>query len=249
MRVDWFAQPLEGNMSVEPGDATRVNATVGGTCLIVGGVAFATVRLLHGDTPAADAEGTLSFVASRPSYAAVHVGAVFAALVALIGLIALASSLRRPAAWQLGRAGTASALVGVAIFGVESSSEGLALPELAKAATGADPALRSDLVSTVRAVTAATHGPSLVAMALLIGLPLLLSGLAMVIDGYPSWLGWTGIVIGATTLITATSLYVVPDVVPGAVLYGLLASVLAQMWLVTLGVVMLRRAGPSLRSA
>ena len=63
----------------------------------------------------------------------------------------------------------------------------------------------------------------------------------MVIDAYPAWLGWTGIVIGATTVITATSLYVVPDVVPGALLYGLLASIIAQMWMVTLGVVMLRR--------
>jgi hypothetical protein len=229
-------------MSVEPADARRVNATVGGTCLIVGGVAFATLRLLHGDTPAADPEGALRFVASRPSYAAVHVGALFAALVALNGLIALASSLRRSAAWQLGRAGAASALVGVAIFGVESTSEGLALPELAEAAAGADPAHRSDLVSAARAVAAATHGPSLVAMALLIGLPLVLFGLATVIDGYPSWLGWTGIVLGAATLSTATGLYVVPDVVPGVLLYGVLASVMAQIWMVILGVVMLRRA-------
>jgi hypothetical protein len=235
-------------MSVEPPDATHVNMKVGGTCLIVGGALFATVRLLHGDTPAADAEAALTFVASRPSYAAVHVGALFAALVALIGLIALANSLSRPAAWQFGRAGAASALVGVAIFGVESTSEGLALPELAKAAAGADSAHRSDLVSAARAVAAATHGPSLVAMALLIGLPLLLFGLAMVTDSYPSSLGWTGIVIGAATVITATSLYVVPDVVPGALLYGLLASVVAQMWMVTLGVVMLRRRGAPIGS-
>ena len=133
-------------MSVQPADATRVNTKVGGACVIVGGVAFATLRLLHGDTPAADAEAALNFVASRPSYAAVHVGALFAALVALIGLIALASSLSRPAARQLGRAGAASALVGAAIFGVESTSEGLALPELAEAASRADPADRSDLV-------------------------------------------------------------------------------------------------------
>ena len=79
-------------------------------------------------------------------------------------------------------------------------------------------------------------------MALLIGLPLLLFGLALVTDAYPSWLGWTGTVIGAAIVISATSLYVVPDVIPGALLYGVLASMIAQVWMVVLGVVMLRRA-------
>jgi hypothetical protein len=45
-----------------------------------------------------------------------------------------------------------------------------------------------EFVRAARAVAAATHGPSLVAMAVLIGLPLLLFGLAMVLDRYPSWL-------------------------------------------------------------
>jgi hypothetical protein len=45
-----------------------------------------------------------------------------------------------------------------------------------------------DFVRAARAVAAATHGPSLVAKAVLIGFPLLF-GLAMVLDRYPSWLG------------------------------------------------------------
>jgi hypothetical protein len=44
-------------------------------------------------------------------------------------------------------------------------------------------------VRAARVVAAATHGPSLVAMAVLIRFPLLLFGLAMVPDRYPSWLG------------------------------------------------------------
>jgi hypothetical protein len=46
-----------------------------------------------------------------------------------------------------------------------------------------------EFVRAARAVAAATHGPSLVAMAVLIGFPLLLFGLAMVLDRYPSWIG------------------------------------------------------------
>ena len=47
-----------------------------------------------------------------------------------------------------------------------------------------------ELVRAARAVAAATHGPSLVAMAVLIGFALLLFGLAMVLDRYPSGLGY-----------------------------------------------------------
>ena len=46
--------------------------------------------------PRVRALAALNFVASRPSYAAVHVVALFAALVTLSGLIALASSMVQP---------------------------------------------------------------------------------------------------------------------------------------------------------
>jgi hypothetical protein len=46
-----------------------------------------------------------------------------------------------------------------------------------------------EFARAARAVAAATHRPALVAMAVLIGFPLLLFGLAMVLDRYPSGLG------------------------------------------------------------
>src|SRR4029453_12632047 len=112
-----------------------------------------------------------------------------AALVVVIGLLALARSFDRPGSWLIGQAAVVSATVGLAIFGVESTSEGLALPELAAAAAKVDPSQQAEFVRAARAVGAAIHGPSLVAMTLLIGLPLLLLGIAMVLDHYPSWLG------------------------------------------------------------
>lgn len=220
----------------------RLLRKIGGVCTVVGAVAFMIVRILHGDTPGADAQASLDFVASRPIYAGVHVGAIFAALLTLTGLIALAGSLTQPLAWALGRLGVASSLVGAAIFSLEGSSEGLALPELARARTGASPQEQAELVRAAHAVLIATHGPSLVAIAVLYGLPLLLVGLAMVLDTYPSWVGWAGMIIGAATLIAATGQFLQPDLMPGVVIYGLLASVLAQLWLVALAVVMLRRA-------
>lgn len=221
-----------------------LNRRVGGACLVVGAATFATVRLLHGDTPAADAEAALAFVHHRPIYPMVHVVAPVAMLATLTGLMALARSFTGPAAWLVAQSAVASALVGWAVFTVETTSEGRGLPLLADAAATAEPAVQAELVQAARAVAAATYGPSLMGMALMIGLPLLLAGTAIVLDrGYPSWLGGVGAVIGAVTALSAVALFLQPDLFPGFLLYGVLASVLAQLWLVGLGVTMLGRRG------
>jgi Domain of unknown function (DUF4386) len=218
------------------------NVRSGGICLIAGPAIFCTARLLHGDTPAADPAAALAFVQRRPIYAAVHLFAVLGALVTLIGLTALARSLSRPSSWLIGQAAVTSAAVGLAVFGVESTSEGLALPELADAASNLDPGQRLELVQTARAVAAGTHGPSLMAMALMIGLPLLLLGVAIVLDEYPTWLGWAGTVIGGATFIAAVALFLIPGLFPGFLLYGVLGSVVCQLWILWVGIVMRARA-------
>jgi hypothetical protein len=227
----------------------RASLMIGGMCAIVGATMFGIVRILHGDTPGADAAASLTFVAARADYAGVHIGAVFAALLTLAGLIGVAGSFTHPIAWALGRLGVASSLVGMAIFSVESTSEGLALPELAHASSSATPDQQADLIRAARAVLAVTHGPSLVAVAILYGVTLVLFGLGLVRDTYPTWLGWVGILIGAATLVAASGQYLNPDLMPGFLIYGVLASVLAQLWLLILAVVMLRRSRPFVRSA
>jgi hypothetical protein len=147
-----------------------------------------------------------------------------------------------PASWLIAQAAVLSATVGLAIFGVESTSEGLALAELAKAAANADPGQQVEQVRAARAVAAVTHGPSLVAIALMIGIPLLLLGIAMVLDVYPTWLGCAGVVIGGLISLAAGGLFLIPSLFPGFLLYGLLGSLIAQVWLVTTGIAMLRRS-------
>jgi hypothetical protein len=125
-----------------PAVDAALNLKTGGICLIAGALVFTIWRLLHGDTPAADAEAALTFVRNRPIYPTVHIFAVLAAFVSVIGLLALTRSLNRPGAWLIGQAAVVSATIGLAIFGVESTSEGLALPELADAASKVDPTQR-----------------------------------------------------------------------------------------------------------
>ena len=67
-------------------------------------------------------------------------------------------------------------------------------------------------------------------MALMIGVPLLLLGVAMVLDQYPSWLGWTELVIGGITMFAAAGLFLIPSLFPSSLLYGVLGPVVAQLF-------------------
>ena len=55
------------------------------------------------------------------------------------------------------------------------------------------------------------RGPSLMAIIILWGLPLLLVGRAVLLAGYPAWLGWAGMVVGAVTILAATALLLEPN--------------------------------------
>jgi hypothetical protein len=63
------------------------------------------------------------------------------------------------------------------------------------------------------------------------------------LEGYPVWLGWTGLAVGAVTVLGATALLLQPDFFPGVLVYGVLASVIVQLWSLVLSVAAWRRAG------
>jgi hypothetical protein len=87
------------------------------------------------------------------------------------------------------------------------------------------------------------RGTSLTSIIVLWGVPLLLFGRAVLLEGYPAWLGWTGAAVGALTVLGTTALLLEPELFPGVLVYGLLASVAVQLWSLVLGAMMWRRAG------
>jgi hypothetical protein len=216
--------------------------------VIVGSLGVFAFRLAHGDAPAANPEAHLRFVAAHPAYAGVHLATILAVLVWTGGIIALAGTLSPPRAQLLGRWGTACVLIGAAIFSIDFTIDGVAGQDLATAWAAATPAAHADLVRAAHTALTMLRGPSLVAIVLLWGLPLLLFGSAVLLEGYPAWLGWSGLAVGAVTILAALMLLLQPDVFPGVLVYGLLASIVVPLWSVGLGLGMWRRAGASCRS-
>lgn len=75
------------------------------------------------------------------------------------------------------------------------------------------------------------------------GVALAFFGLAVKEEGYPAWLGWTGVAAGAAVFILGAVQFLAPNVVfPGAVFYGG-GTILSQLWTLIFGVAMWRGAG------
>ena len=220
----------------------RAALRLGGACAVVGSLAVFGFRLAHGDAPAADPEAQLRFITDHPAYAGVHLGTILGVLAWAAGVVALAGTLTHPFASLLGRFGAAGVLVGAAIFIADFTMDGVAGQDLARAWAAAQPAAQADVVLAARTAVTMLRGTSLVSIVVLWGVPLMLYGRAVALEGYPAWLGWTGMAAGAATVLGATALLLQPDLFPGVLVYGLLASVAVQLWNVVLGVVMWRRA-------
>lgn len=214
---------------------------IGALCVIVGSVAVFVFRAAHGDLPTGTPEAALRFVASHPNYRGVHLGANLGVLVWVGGLVALASALTQPVAWFLGRLGVASALVGAAIYIVDFTIDGFGLNLLADTWVATSPAGQADAERIVEVAFVVLWGTSLISISILWGVTLVLFGLAVAREGYPSWLGWTGLVVGTATFAALTTQLLQPGLVPGLLVYAALPSA-AQLWSLALGIAMWRRA-------
>jgi hypothetical protein len=215
---------------------------LGGASIIVGSLVVFGFRLAHGDLPAADADAALHFIAAHAMYAGVHLGAILGVLAWVAGFIALSGTLSYGLASVLGRMGSASMLVGAALFIAEHSIDGVGGQDLARAWASAAPAARADLVLAAQTAFTMIRGMSMTAIIALWGVPLVLFGLALKSEDYPAWLAWTGVALGAVNTLAATALLLQGDLFPGVLLYGLLVSVVVQLWSLAIGVLTWRRA-------
>ena len=216
---------------------------IGAVGVILGSVAVFAFRGLHGDLPTDEGgAAALEHVLEHLNYALVHLGANLGVLLWAVGLSALSSSLTHRVAWAIGRLGAASALVGAAIYIVDFSIDGFALRNLADMWAAASPAERADLEFATVLATTILGGVSLSSIIILWGVTPVLYGVAVAREGYPSWLGWAGVMVGAAVFASGIGQFLWPGFVLGLVVYAGLPLVV-QLWSLALGIAMWRGAG------
>jgi hypothetical protein len=220
----------------------QVLLRIGAACMVVGSILIVVFRTTHGDLPADQgATAALSYVAAHPIYPLFHLGDSIGFLVFAGGLVALSDSLTHRVAWAIGRLGVASVLVGAAVHIVDFSIDGFGLPMLANAWAVASPSEQPSLELGARVVLAVIGGPSVISLTFVWGSTLALYGLVVKKEGYSSWLGWTGVILGAVILVIGMIFYLRPNSFPGVLLYGG-GTLVAHLWAIVLGIAMWRRA-------
>lgn len=232
---------------VSPSNDEQRNALlrIGAVCAIVGTPGYLVLFLSHGDLPDETTESALAWIAEKP-LSALHLGIILCFLLWVGALIALASSLVGGTSWALGQLGSAAAIVGLTLLAVHYRIDGPALEEVADAWAGATGAERARLLDRGELVLLMTGGGFPLYVALLLGLPFLLFGLAVVFSSnYPSWLGWLGTVAGALAFLVGTINFVGVDFPP--IQLFVLSVFLLDVWMIAVGVLMWRRVASGFR--
>ena len=213
---------------------------VGAGCAVVGTAGYFAAFLLHGDLPDQTTESLLQFIAERP-WALHHLIIVGCFLLWIGALTALAESLVGSGAWVLGRLGRTSAVLGATVLLWHYNIDGPALEQIADAwagSSGAEQALHLER-GTILALATSAMFPLYVA--LLLGLPFLLFGVAMVLSrNYPSWAGWLAAAAGTLAFIVGGTNFAGFELLPMNIF--VITVLLLDVWMLVAARLMWRRA-------
>lgn len=224
----------------------RLVLRIGGVAALVGGVMVLTGNAIHPREPGQldNAETLLAVVADSPIWAVNHFILMVAITLLLAAYYGLTHSIKSEVGAVWARLGWGVAIIGAAIGAIFMLTEAVALREAAgtwAASSGADREL----------ALAAGNSLFFLSLTLSSGAALVLFGICPIIVGkaitgsgeYPRWSGRVGMVLGLVGLAangfqvlsgvtTQSGLILVPVVIVGVTL-----------WIVSLGVMMLRRSG------
>lgn len=221
----------------------RTLLRVGAVSAVLGTVANVVASAGHGDLPETGTHAALGFVAERDTWSLVHLTSIFAVLLWLVAFVALSGSMPRGAARLLARFGLVSISIGAALHVVFFSIDGYALKVAADAWAAASGSERESLLQAGDLVLLLQNSQFVSAIALVLGLPFVLFGLAVAFSrAYPAWLGWVGAAAGAGAFFTGVTRFVQLELVPDPVLFGVF-GLGVSLWMASMGALMWKRAG------
>ena len=188
----------------------RLLLRFGAVAAIVG----TALQVAAGTSQSAQIEGTadmaLSSLAEQPDWAwpLIYFGFMFGALLWVLALVVLASTLRGRTAPAWGRLAVAAVIVGAALHVLDASLNAGPLTDLARDWSGANEAERALLAQHADLMLRVLDGTWAGVITLFHGVPFLLAGWAVVSEpDYPAWLGWIGIVGGAGSVVVGILMF------------------------------------------
>jgi hypothetical protein len=217
----------------------RALARVGAACALVGAVLALVFNLLHPrpssfEDPVRD---QLRMVAESDAWIPIHLGIVLSVLLIVLGLFALARSLKGGPAEGLARLALGGLLISTPVALVTLAVDGYALKAVADAVGGQ--ATGSAEGSAIVHIVWALFTMFIITF---LGVTPFLFGLAVASDpGYSSPLGYGAILLGSAAVVNGAS-GILGGPSAGFFVVFTVVSGLLTLWVLALGVVLLRAA-------
>jgi hypothetical protein len=218
-------------------------ARIGGSAAVLGALLGLVGNLIHPVTPGpGDPEGTARVVAESAIWVSVHLALIVGFVLMLLGLVAIQQSITGGLPGALARLGLAAAAVGSTVGVIILTADGFASKHLAEAWLAAPGDLRGSALGSFRTEEA-------INFALLTPLNLVFSGFTFVLFGlaaalspaYPRWLGWVVTVGGLGGAVSGLTQASMGESTPLSEAIGIAAPTIITLWLLVMGVLVIRR--------
>jgi hypothetical protein len=216
---------------------------VGGAGAIAGAVLAGVGNLLHPVTPRDDAAGVARVIATNDAWTLIHLVIIAGTLLMFAGLVGLRAALPQAGfAGAMTRLGVHAAVIGTVLGVVTVILDGVGAKQLADewAAASADQqAVALGIVSANETTNFALAGMFNATFA---GIPFVLFGLAIArATGFPRWLGWVATLAGLGSIAAGIVQALTGRPTVASLVLTIIGPTVIALWMLAIGVLMLRR--------
>lgn len=229
-------------MSDIDSSGVRLTLLIGGWAAVVGSLMGMLGNLLHPHTPIEDPLGTAEVIFGSGSWVTLHVVIVVGVFLMLLGLFALYRSITGQNAQALAQFGMLAAVVGVSVGLLLVIMDGVAAPQLAEEWATAPPAEQTVALRILSANETVNFSVASLFNLIFAGATFIFFGLALAVGrDYPHWLGWVAVAAGVLSVGAGLVQAYNGEPTEASRLLTIIGPTVITLWLLGLGVALIRR--------
>jgi hypothetical protein len=221
----------------------RLLLLIGAGSGMLGGLLALVANGLHPHPTDFHLETLLHEIAQSSIWGGVHLTLIFALVLVLVSLVALALSMDGEPGATLARIACVVTLLGGALILVSTAIDGFAMNQLARAWSNAPLAEKAAALRTAAAFEVAQYAIFSLSIVLFLGIGIFLYGLATVLgSAYPKALGWLAMLSGVGEFVVGIAQVLGGPELRSTELFSVLFSVLITIWILIMSLLMWRKA-------
>jgi hypothetical protein len=188
-------------------------------------------------------EALLQQIAGSPTWGTIHLTLLCALVLILGAIVAITFTVDGEPGATVARLACLAALLGGALILVSTAMDGFAMNQLARSWLDAPLAEKAAALRVADALENAQYAVYSLSIVLFLGLGIFLYGLAIVLSSvYPKALGWLAMQSGAGAFVVGVVQALSGPSFRGSEIFFVLFSMLSTIWVLSMGVVMWRKA-------